>query len=222
VTSDVILRAGGVRKEVVDGERRTAILDDIHLAVRPGESVALVGPSGSGKSTLLHILGALDNAYKGSVTIGAQALERLSDKQRARLRNQSIGFVFQSYNLLAHLSARENVLLPAQFSGSPPDGERALAILEKVGLADKAARKPALLSGGERQRVAIARALYNHPRIILCDEPTGNLDGQTGKDILRLFENLRADGATFLIATHDDQVADFSDRVLRISEGRLR
>ncbi|HET6346958.1 MAG TPA: ABC transporter ATP-binding protein, partial [Myxococcota bacterium] len=170
-----LLVARGVTKRVRDGERLSAIVEDVSLTVEAGERVALVGPSGSGKSTLLQILGALDPDFDGDLEVLGAPLASHSDAALARFRNRTFGFIFQAYNLLGHLSALENVVLPARFSGQAPELARGRALLEEVGLADKAHRRPGALSGGERQRVAIARALYQRPKVVLCDEPTGNL-----------------------------------------------
>jgi ABC-type lipoprotein export system ATPase subunit len=219
--SELVLVARNVVKRVHDGERDVTILAGVDLFVRAGERVALIGSSGSGKSTLLHILGALDAEYSGSVQLDGQALEELGDDARADLRNRTLGFVFQAYNLLSHLSALDNVILPARFSGAPPDRKRGLEVLATVGLLDKLHRTPQMLSGGERQRVAIARALYHKPQLVLCDEPTGNLDRKTAMEILALFELLGRQGVAMLIATHDAAIADNAARVLTLSGGKL-
>jgi putative ABC transport system ATP-binding protein len=222
VSADVVFTARAVSKEVVDGSRVIPILHQVSLQVAAGEQVALLGPSGSGKSTLLHILGGLDPDYSGEVTFGEQVLTSMNDAALARFRNHSLGFVFQSYNLLTHLTARQNVMLPGRFSDSGMSRERAVEVLTSMGLADKLDRLPAVLSGGERQRVAIARALYNRPRLILCDEPTGNLDSETAAGILGLFSALNAEGVALLIATHDEAIAQSAHRVLHLRAGRLQ
>jgi putative ABC transport system ATP-binding protein len=201
--------------------RKIEVLCGVDLDIQAGEMVSVVGASGAGKSTLLHVLGALDPDYQGEVTLDGAALGELSDAQRAALRNRTLGFVFQAYNLLSQLTALENVLLPQRFASGAVDVERGRAVLASVGLGAKAHRKPAQLSGGERQRVAIARALVQRPKLVLCDEPTGNLDQETGAQILGLFERLTAEGVALLIATHDDAIARGASRVLRLREGRL-
>jgi putative ABC transport system ATP-binding protein len=216
-----VLAAREVTRRVQDGERTLTILDRVSLELAPGERVALLGPSGSGKSTLLHILGALEPDYEGSVIIDGTPLRRLGDGATSRLRNRTLGFVFQAYNLLGHWTALENVLLPAFFSGAAADEQRGREVLTEVGLGDKLHRRPHALSGGERQRVAIARALYHRPKVVLCDEPTGNLDAETGADILALFDTLTAAGVSLLIATHDEAIARSAARVLRLRAGRL-
>ena len=221
MSARAVLEGQGIVRRVVDGDRETLILDGVSLTVADGERVALLGPSGSGKSTLLHILGALDPSYEGRVLIDGHPLEGLSDSRRAALRNETLGFVFQAYNLLGHLSALDNVLLPARFGKQRPVAERAAKILASVGLGDKLSRRPDTLSGGERQRVAIARALYHRPKLVLCDEPTGNLDSRTGAEIVALFDRLSAEGVALLIATHDEAIAAAAHRTLHLTRGRL-
>jgi putative ABC transport system ATP-binding protein len=220
-TAGPLVRATGIVKAVRDGGSEVKLLAGVSLEIKAGERVALLGPSGSGKSTLLNILGALDPHYEGSVEVAGEDLARFGEAQLAHFRNRTLGFVFQAYNLLGHLSALENVLLPARFSEASASPERAREVLAQVGLGDKAHRLPATFSGGERQRVAIARALYNRPKLILCDEPTGNLDRATGADILRIFEGLSAAGVALLVATHDDAIAASAHRVLTLRAGAL-
>ena len=222
MTAAPLLAARAVVKRVQDGERQVAILNDVHLQIAAGEQVALVGPSGSGKSSLLHILGALDPDYEGQVELNGTPLRGLSDSQLAAVRGKTFGFVFQAYNLLRHLSALENVLLPARFNKAALDVTRGRELLARVGLADKWQRRPRQLSGGERQRVAIARALYNNPQVIFCDEPTGNLDATTAQTILQLFARLNHEGVTLLIATHDENIAHAAHRTLRLTAGQLQ
>jgi putative ABC transport system ATP-binding protein len=216
-----------VVKRFRDGADALVVLDGLDLDVAPGELVALQGASGSGKSTLLHIAGALDADFDGEARVAGQDLRALSSAERARFRNSTVGFVFQSFNLLPGLSALENVCLPAWFAGGPAPGRRALAAagraaLARVGLADKARPRPARLSGGERQRVAVARALFANPRLLLADEPTGNLDAVTGAEIIALFRGLAAEGLTVLVATHEERVTAAADRALFLEGGRLR
>ena len=219
--TEPILAARDVTRRVRDGDRDIAILERVSLEVKSGERVALLGPSGSGKSTLLHILGALDPDYEGEVRIAGAVISGLGDWALAALRNRTLGFVFQAYNLIGHLDVLENVLLPARFGVAPVDPERAAAVLATVGLKDKLHREPQTLSGGERQRVAIARALYCRPRLVLCDEPTGNLDAETTRDILSLFDRLASDGVALFVATHDEAIAASADRTLKVRGGRL-
>lgn len=198
-------------------------LSGVSLHVERGEYVALMGPSGSGKTTLLQLLGALDRPTAGEVLYDGAPLSHLHDKAIARIRGRTIGFVFQSFNLVPRLSSMENVMLPTSFVGGPRAKRRARALdlLERVGLADRAHHTPAELSGGQRQRVAVARALVNDPLVLLADEPTGNLDSRTGSEILRLFDELHAEGRTILVVTHDANVADRADRILTMHDGRL-
>jgi putative ABC transport system ATP-binding protein len=207
---------------VENGQLR--VLDGLDLHVEAGEFVAIVGPSGSGKSTLLHILGGLDVHYDGEVELAGIKLRGLSDRELARIRNRQVGFVFQSFHLVPNLRVFENVLLPAFFGGESirkADRFRAEAMLERVGLLSKKRRVPSQLSGGERQRVAIARALLQHPQVLLCDEPTGNLDVQTGDEIIALFRQLHREGLTVLAVTHEERISAAAERVLQLRTGVL-
>ncbi len=198
------------------------VLSGLDLDIADGEFVAVVGPSGSGKSTLLNVLGGLDVHYEGEVEVAGVKLRGLPDRALSRFRGQNVGFVFQSFHLVPNLPAVENVLLPSFFTGDEPDPrKRAEAVLERVGLGAKKDRVPARLSGGERQRVAIARALFSRPRMLFCDEPTGNLDARTGDEIITLFKELNREGITLLAVTHEDRMSAAASRVLRLKEGRL-
>jgi putative ABC transport system ATP-binding protein len=199
-------------------------LRGVTLTIRDGELVAIVGASGSGKSTLLNILGCLDRQTSGEYRLDGRAVSRLTADERAALRNARIGFVFQSFNLLSRTTARENVELPLVYGEAPPGehGERAAAALRAVGLADAGDRMPNQLSGGQQQRVAIARALVTRPRLILADEPTGNLDTATSLDIMTLLRRLnREHGLTLVIITHEPDIASLTDRVLAMRDGRV-
>lgn len=212
----------GITRRYGEGPSAVLAVDGIDLEIRSGEFVAIVGESGSGKSTLLQILGCLDRADAGTYTLGGQDVSSLGDLELARVRNERIGFVFQSFHLLEDRSALENVALPLQYRrrGAAPAGDPA-RMLERVGLAERSAHRPSQLSGGERQRVAIARALVKRPPLLLCDEPTGNLDSTTGAEILELLESLRREeGVTLLLVTHSDAVAERADRVLTMADGR--
>jgi putative ABC transport system ATP-binding protein len=199
------------------------VLRDVSLSVASGELLSLVGRSGSGKSTLLHIMGGLDRRYSGKANVLGHDLHALDDGKLARFRNREVGFVFQAFNLLDHLTARENVKLPAYFTDGDNAGadERAVAALARVGIGEKAEARPSALSGGQKQRVAIARALYHAPKLLLCDEPTGNLDSDTGAQIIELFRALNKDGLTLVIVTHEERVSSVASRVLRLVDGRL-
>ncbi|ABC83553.1 ABC transporter ATP-binding protein [Anaeromyxobacter dehalogenans] len=222
-----MIRLAGVTKAFRDGDRPMPVLRGIDLEVRPGELVAIVGPSGSGKSTLLYVAGALDRDFAGEVEVAGTRLAGLSPRARAELRNRAVGFVFQSFNLLAGMSALENVMLPGMLRRDGAEGTaavraRAAEALAAVGLAEKARATPAHLSGGERQRVAIARALLARPQVLLADEPTGNLDAASGDGIIRLFQRMAADGMTVLVVTHEERVSEAASRVLHLEDGRLR
>lgn len=221
-----MISARALQKSYVDGDgSEVRVLDSVELEVSSGEFVAVMGPSGSGKSTLLHILGGLDVHYRGEVQVAGVRLDQLRDRELARFRNERIGFVFQSFHLVPNLSAIDNVLLPAFFAGVTPGPEhrqRAVEVLERVGLGGaKKDREPTRLSGGERQRVAIGRALFNQPRVLFCDEPTGNLDAATGGEIIELFQSLNREGLTLLAVTHEERVSAAASRVLRLKEGKL-
>ncbi|MEP6802266.1 MAG: ABC transporter ATP-binding protein [Acidobacteriota bacterium] len=198
-------------------------LRGIDLEVERGEFVALIGPSGSGKSTLMAILGCLDLPTSGTYELDGRRVQGLSGIELAQLRNEKIGFVFQQYNLLPRASVRRNVELPMLYAGVPRKErrQRAMELLEKVGIAEKAERLPAVLSGGQRQRVAVARALANRPALLLADEPTGALDSRTGHEVLELFSELHGQGHTIIIVTHDLAVAKLAGRQVEIHDGRI-
>jgi putative ABC transport system ATP-binding protein len=206
----------------VGGEEVRA-LDGVSLDIAEGEYCAVMGPSGSGKSTLMNILGCLDSPTGGSYQLKGREIARLNDDELAAIRNQEIGFVFQTFNLLPRSDALHNVELPLIYAGISAAGrrERAAAALTTVGLSDRMHHKPNELSGGQRQRVAIARALVNQPSIILADEPTGNLDTKTGNEILATFESIHAQGKTVIVVTHEEDVAAHAHRVVRLRDGRI-
>jgi putative ABC transport system ATP-binding protein len=214
----------GVRKEYGRGTSTVAALRDVDLTIPRGKVVAIVGPSGSGKSTLLQLLGALDRPTGGQVLCNGRDLAKMSDGELSTLRRETIGFIFQQFNLIPTLTAQANVevaLAPSGVRGSAGTA-RAHALLEAVGLAHRPDHLPTQLSGGEQQRVAIARALANHPSVLLADEPTGNLDSATGDEILTLLNDLsRRDGHTVIVVTHDPAIADTADVTIRIKDGRV-
>jgi len=212
-----------VHKVYPMGEVNVPALRGIDLTIRPGEFVAIMGPSGSGKSTLMHLLGCLDLPSDGIIQLDGHDVTKLDEDTVAQIRGKKIGFVFQTFNLIPTLTALENVELPLFFQGVPRAERRARAIelLRKVGLEGRAHHKPAQLSGGERQRVAIARALANDPEIILADEPTGNLDSESGQAILDLLAQLHREGKTIILVTHNPEAAAYAQRIVRIKDGRL-
>lgn len=221
--SEPLISLRGVNKWYGTGAGRQQILFAVDVEILEGELVSIVGTSGSGKSTLLNIVGGLDRQYQGTVEVLGRRYGKLSDRQLSKLRNQQIGFVFQAFNLLDHLTCWENVALPA-FFGKPRENpqKRAEAMLERVGLGKKIHAKPSNLSGGQKQRVAIARALFNEPKLLLCDEPTGNLDSKTGAQIIDMFSMLNSEeGITVLIVTHEIRVSRVADRHIRLEDGRV-
>jgi putative ABC transport system ATP-binding protein len=212
----------GLTKRLPSGDRMLTILDRIDLAVDPGEFVAILGPSGSGKSTLLGLMAGLDRPTEGEVLVEGAPIQDLSEDALALLRRHGIGFVFQAFQLLDNLTARENILLPLELIDDPAAEERADRLLEEVGLAARGHHYPAQLSGGEQQRVALARAFAPRPRILLADEPTGNLDTATGSLILDLLLRLRREsGTTLVLVTHDPSVAALADRSVHLRDGKV-
>jgi putative ABC transport system ATP-binding protein len=212
-----------VTKSYGEGNAKTQVLRGVSLTVEKGDLVALVGQSGSGKSTLLNIIGGLDRPDAGEVEVLGVDTQRATDAKLARMRNDSIGFVFQAFNLLDHLNVLENVTLPSAFARTSKDIDaRGRDALRRVGLADFAHRRPGELSGGQKQRVAIARALFGQPTLLLCDEPTGNLDSETGREVIDFFRELNdKDGVTLLIVTHERRVSSVAKRVIAMRDGAI-
>ncbi|MEK7875347.1 MAG: ATP-binding cassette domain-containing protein [Pseudomonadota bacterium] len=217
-----IIRASGLSKIVPNGADTLAILQDIDLEVMPGEAVAVIGASGSGKSTLLGLLGGLDLPSAGSVALDGRDLFSLDEDGRAALRSKLLGFVFQSFHLLPALNATENVMLPLELAGDRDAADHAVALLERVGLGARLRHYPRTLSGGEQQRVALARAFVTRPKLLLADEPTGNLDPATGASIIDLIFELNAErGTTLVLVTHDEMLARRCVRLIRLAGGRI-
>jgi putative ABC transport system ATP-binding protein len=205
------------------GDIQVRALDGVSIDVDRGEFVAIMGPSGSGKSTLMNLIGCLDTPSAGTYRLNEQEVSRLDDDELARIRNKEIGFVFQTFNLLARTSAVENVEVPLVYAGVPRHERhrRAKEMLEQVGLGDRMHHQPNELSGGQRQRVAVARALVNRPSILLADEPTGNLDSRTGEEIMQLFDELNRTGNTIVLVTHEEDIARHARRVVRLRDGQV-
>lgn len=218
-----LIECHGLAKVYAVGGSSVHALDGLDLRIDEGEFVAILGPSGSGKSTLMHILGFLDHPSAGRLLLDGSELSRTSERQRARIRSEKIGFIFQAFNLLPRLNVLENTLLPLSYHvRHRTDGRgRAMQALAQVGLTDRIKHRPAQLSGGQRQRVAVARALVNDPRLILADEPTGNLDSATARQLLAVFAELHLEGRTILLVTHDEHVAAYASRRIHMLDGRI-
>lgn len=205
------------------GKVQVHALQGVDISIKQGEFVAIMGPSGSGKSTLMHILGCLDSPTKGNYSLDGINVENLNKGKLAKIRNVKIGFVFQTFNLLPHMNVQKNVELPLLYGGMERKqrAQRAIEVLNSVGLGDRLTHKPSELSGGQRQRVAIARAIVNRPSIILADEPTGNLDSTSGSDIMTILSDLHKQGNTVIVVTHDKSIAQIADRIITIIDGKI-
>ena len=216
-----MIQAVDLRKEYRMGDSVVHALDGVSLTLNAGELVSITGPSGSGKSTLMHIIGCLDRPTSGLLHVGDRMVSAMGDKQLAQIRNQEVGFVFQTFNLINRTSALDNVMVPLVYTRKSFSRSTARAALERVGLTDRAKHKPSEMSGGECQRVAIARAIVNNPRLILADEPTGNLDSRTGKAIMRIFHELNESGITIVLVTHEMDVAVQANRTIHMRDGKI-
>ena len=219
----MIIQTKDLRKSYVTGTQSVDAIKGINLDIEKNEFISIMGPSGSGKTTLMNIIGCLDSATSGSYYLNNQLVNNLSDDELSQIRNKEIGFVFQSFHLLARNSALSNVMLPLRYAGFKEDEAeiRAKDVLDQVGLIDRMDHTPSELSGGQQQRVAIARALVNKPSIIFADEPTGNLDSKTGEDVMNLFKDLNNQGQTIILITHEEDIAKQSKRIINIKDGLI-
>ena len=220
----MMIKTTDLTKEYEVGSQSVKALNGINLSVEKGEFLSIMGPSGSGKTTLMNIIGCLDTPTKGTYYLNNKSVSELSDDELAHIRNDEIGFVFQSFHLLARNSALDNVMLPLKYAGTTKKDaiKRSQEALNKVGLSDRSSHSPSELSGGQQQRVAIARALVNEPSILFADEPTGNLDSKTGDDVMKLFKELNDAGQTIILITHEDSIAKQSSRIITIMDGLIK
>ena len=221
--SSALIQLAGIKKRYILGQQTVYALRDINIEINHGEYVALMGPSGSGKSTLMNIIGCLDTPTEGKYILNTKEVSKMDDEELSGIRNKEIGFIFQTFNLLPRLNAIDNVALPLVYAGLNKKlrTERAESVLNDVGLADRMHHKPNELSGGQRQRVAVARALVNNPSILLADEPTGNLDSKTSLEIMALFEEILQKGNTIILVTHEEDIAKYAKRVVRLRDGSI-
>jgi|TARA_B110000305_G_scaffold223211_1_gene267561 putative ABC transport system ATP-binding protein len=219
----MIIKTENLKREFIVGSEKVEALKGINLSVNKGDFIAIMGPSGSGKTTLMNIIGCLDTPSSGEYYLNNQLVNDLDEDSLARIRNKEIGFVFQSFHLLAKNSALDNVLLPMKYAGTEikEATKRAKFVLDQVGLSDRINHGPSELSGGQQQRVAIARALVNKPSILFADEPTGNLDSKTGEDVMNLFKELNKQGQTIILITHEEDIANQSNRIITIKDGLI-
>ena len=220
----MVIKTEALTKHYQVGSEKVEALKGITLSVERGEFISIMGPSGSGKTTLMNIIGCLDTPTDGTYFLNNKSVSELTDDELAHIRNDEIGFVFQSFHLLARNSALENVMLPLKYAGENKKNaiKRSNEALDKVGLSDRSNHSPSELSGGQQQRVAIARALVNRPSILFADEPTGNLDSKTGEDVMNLFKELNEKGQTIILITHEDSIAQQSNRIITIMDGLIK
>ena len=220
----MIIKTDSLTKHYQVGSEKVEALKGISFSVEKGEFISIMGPSGSGKTTLMNIIGCLDTPTNGTYFLNNKSVSELTDDELAHIRNDEIGFVFQSFHLLARNSALENVMLPLKYAGENKKNaiKRSNEALDKVGLSDRSNHSPSELSGGQQQRVAIARALVNKPSILFADEPTGNLDSKTGEDVMNLFKELNENGQTIILITHEDSIAQQSNRIITIMDGLIK
>jgi putative ABC transport system ATP-binding protein len=218
-----LIKISNIKRDFVLGNEIVYVLKGIDLEINKGEYVALMGPSGSGKSTLMNLLGCLDTPTSGTYILNGKDVSQMKDDELAEIRNKEIGFVFQTFNLLPRTTALDNVALPMIYAGYSKSerNERATEVLKQVNLADRMDHQPNQLSGGQRQRVAVARALVNKPSIILADEPTGNLDSKTSVEIMKLFGDIHASGNTVILVTHEEEIAAYANRIIRLRDGLI-
>ena len=220
----MIIKTENLTKDYETGTQVVSALKGINLSVEKGEFLSIMGPSGSGKTTLMNIIGCLDSPTNGSYYLNNKSVSKLDDDELAKIRNEEIGFVFQSFHLLARNSAFDNVMLPLKYAGVGKEEatKRSNDVLDLVGLSNRSKHSPAELSGGQQQRVAIARALVNEPSILFADEPTGNLDSKTGQDVMKIFKDLNENGQTIILITHEDSIAKQSNRIITIMDGLIK
>ena len=220
----MIIKTENLTKDYETGTQVVSALKGINLSVEKGEFLSIMGPSGSGKTTLMNIIGCLDSPTNGSYYLNNKSVSKLDDDELAKIRNEEIGFVFQSFHLLARNSAFDNVMLPLKYAGVGKEEatKRSNYVLDLVGLSSRSKHTPAELSGGQQQRVAIARALVNQPSILFADEPTGNLDSKTGQDVMKIFKDLNKNGQTIILITHEDSIAKQSNRIITIMDGLIK
>ena len=220
----MIIKTENLTKDYETGTQVVSALKGINLSVEKGEFLSIMGPSGSGKTTLMNIIGCLDSPTNGSYYLNNKSVSKLDDDELAKIRNEEIGFVFQSFHLLARNSAFDNVMLPLKYAGIGKEEatKRSNDVLDLVGLSSRSKHTPAELSGGQQQRVAIARALVNEPSILFADEPTGNLDSKTGQDVMKIFKDLNENGQTIILITHEDSIAKQSNRIITIMDGLIK